>query len=122
MVKERAAAGALDPTVVQAMTAVIPPFAPGSQVGLSAGRRAIVTAWAADAPLRPTVQVFTDLAVDSRSDTPGERFDLRLTPTLCIVEAEGFDVRHETCHSELAAAPAQHNPGRAARPKHPAAA
>lgn len=104
LVKERAAAGGLDPTVVQAMIAILPPFAPGSQVGLSDGRHAVVTAWSADDPLRPTVQIVKDLAEDARSEKPGERLDLRITPGVRIVEADGFNVSGETNpHQKVAA-------------------
>jgi HD-GYP domain-containing protein (c-di-GMP phosphodiesterase class II) len=49
-------AGSVDPTVLQCLQQVCPPFPPGSTVGLSDGTEAIITGMDGTDPYRPTVR------------------------------------------------------------------
>jgi HD-GYP domain-containing protein (c-di-GMP phosphodiesterase class II) len=95
-VREMAGTGALDPIVTKVLCGVVPAFAPGGVVTLSDGREAVVTHVNAEDAMRPRVRIVRDLLRESRSDSPGERIDLSVTPGVHITQAEGFDVTAET--------------------------
>jgi HD-GYP domain-containing protein (c-di-GMP phosphodiesterase class II) len=65
-----------DPEVVEAFTRVIAPYAPGCEVRLSDGRRALVVSVPPHRADRPVVRVFTDPA-----GRPVEPFELELART-----------------------------------------
>jgi HD-GYP domain-containing protein (c-di-GMP phosphodiesterase class II) len=90
-----------DPTVLHALLAMVPPFAPGMIVTLSDWRTAMVTALHPEAPCCPEVQILaastpgTTSSDPPRSDSPAiipsaelPRIDLRHSP-IYIAEVEG---------------------------------
>ncbi len=84
----------IDPVVYRALLACVPAFAPGTMVVLSDARRAVVVDWSPEDPCQPTVEVMTtDPLADPYEDR--ERVDLRQTPELGVVWAEGFDVSED---------------------------
>jgi HD-GYP domain-containing protein (c-di-GMP phosphodiesterase class II) len=84
----------IDPIVLRALVNVTPPYAPGSIVTITGGRRAAVVDWSPADPCRPTVEIIGDLeAPPRRGDPVRERIDLRRAQDVCIIEAEGHDVR-----------------------------
>lgn len=85
----------LDPVVRMGLLAVVPPFAPGTVVGLSDGRAAAVLDWSPLDPCRPVVQDLAPRRTTKNGwacDEPGERIDLRERRDLSVVRAEGADV------------------------------
>lgn len=86
----------IDPMVFRALLTVVPAYAPGTQVMLSNGERAVVAEWFCDDPCRPTVVTIGDPTKDFDAP-PGEakRYQLRNEPDLVIVESEGQDVRDD---------------------------
>lgn len=85
----------IDPIITLALLSVIPPYAPGTIVGLSDGRSAAVIDWSPLDPCRPVVQDLTPRRLRENGwtvDAPGERIDLRERHDLSIVQAEGADV------------------------------
>ena len=83
--------GWFDPTIVEGLLRLIPPFMIGSVVRLSNGTEAAVVANHPEAPCQPTVCL---LATDSNSPKAGTRqLDLRMCSDLCIAEVDGVDVR-----------------------------
>jgi HD-GYP domain-containing protein (c-di-GMP phosphodiesterase class II) len=81
-----------DPVVLLALPAVCPPYSPGSVVGLSDGRRAVVMDWDPREPCRPTVQIMEDDATARRHRGEPEQIDLRAVKELEIVEQDGEPV------------------------------
>lgn len=89
-------AGRIDPMVFKALLAVVPAYAPGTIVKLSNGRTCVVTDWFPEDPCRPECQEIGDVARDfDRAGFQGERFVLRQTPGLEVVEAEGQPVAQD---------------------------
>lgn len=86
--------GRLDPIVFRALISVVPPYPPGTMVGLNDGRRAVVTDWSVEDPCRPTVHTLST-ALSDPLDKDAERIDLRGSTSLRIVEADGFDVSRD---------------------------
>jgi len=81
-------AGWFDPHVLEALLSVVPPYAPGSVVTLSDGRKVTPIDHHPAEPCRPTVQV-----IDADEDHLDESFiDLRQRPDLTIDHAEGESV------------------------------
>ncbi|MCA9311383.1 MAG: HD domain-containing protein [Phycisphaerales bacterium] len=78
--------GWFDPVVRQAMLLRIPPFAVGTDVRLSDGRRAVVTEPTPCDPCRPRVRTIPEDGADPES------IDLHETPALSITHALGVDV------------------------------
>jgi len=87
----------IDPIVFKALLTVVPAYSPGSIVRLNDGNRAVVIAWQAIDPCRPTVAVLPptddELAAFTTDDADTITLDLAQHPRLEIVEAEGQDVR-----------------------------
>lgn len=86
----------VDPMVYRALLAVVPAYAPGTQVTLSNGERAVVTEWSPQDPCRPTVQI---LAEDDGPPNPPRRA-LRDDPSLTVVEVDGEDVSSDNFYPE----------------------
>ncbi|GIW74767.1 MAG: phosphodiesterase [Phycisphaerales bacterium] len=94
-----------DPTVLKALLATVPAYAPGSVVTLSDGTQAVVCNWRPEDPCRPRVAPIEGIhgAIDPASDDsaederqePEDVIDLATTPGLFIAWAEGFDVSDE---------------------------
>lgn len=94
-----------DPTVLKALIACVPAYAPGSIVTLNDGRRAVVCNWRHDDPCRPrvlpidTLQAAVGASPQGSSivddDEPKQLTDLASSPDLFIAEAEGLDVSKE---------------------------
>ena len=95
-----------DPTVIKALVASVPAYAPGSVVTLSDGSSAVVCNWRPDDPCRPRVHVIDGLAAAIDAQVPNgeildgvsepeDTIDLAATPDLYIAHAEGFDVSDE---------------------------
>jgi hypothetical protein len=90
--------GWFDPIVRRTMLMRIPPFAIGTSVVLSDGRRAVVVAPTLTDPCRPVVRIIQDHAPKSGSsnaaadDTKPPTVDLHATPGLSITHALGIDV------------------------------
>lgn len=80
-----------DPVVLEAFLATVPPFATGSLVTLSDGRRAAIVEHHADDPCRPSVAPAPALMQQAEQE-PRTPIDLREKPELRIVEHEGYDV------------------------------
>ena len=79
--------GWFDPIVRRAALRRIPPFAVGSQVGLSDGRRAVVLAPCMESPCRPLVRPL------DKSDPDKAAVNLEQCPDLCITHYLGQDVK-----------------------------
>lgn len=95
-----------DPTVIKALAASVPAYAPGSVVTLSDGSQAVVCNWRVDNPCRPRVLPIDGLdaainpaeeasSVLDNAEEPRNVIDLASTPGLYIAHAEGFDVSDE---------------------------
>ena len=86
--------GWLDPVVLAALLAVVPPFLPGMVVQLNDRRHAIVVKTHEDAPCYPEVQILEGMNLMSRANVHGERevVDLATTRGLSIESVDGFDV------------------------------
>jgi HD-GYP domain-containing protein (c-di-GMP phosphodiesterase class II) len=84
----------LDPVVLRALTSVVPPYPPGTQVTLSNGVRGVVTAWIPADPCRPTVTEIVEPAPRRGPLRTGRRFDLAADHSLFVAEAEGVPVAH----------------------------
>lgn len=78
--------GWFDPIVRRALLLRIPPFAIGTDVRLSDGRRAVVQAPTLSSPCRPVVRI-----IDPRS-TNAQIVDLHTTPAVHITHALGVEV------------------------------
>lgn len=84
----------LDPIVLRGLLSVCPPYAPGTSVTLSDGRRCVVSAWSPVDPCRP------DVVEIIRDDDPsemvlGETIELHERPDLCVAEVDAQDVTDE---------------------------
>ena len=79
----------MDPIVFKALMTVCPSYAPGTTVELSDGMRGVVVDWDPRDPCRPTIKEMTHF----EDDEDGMVVDLREHHELCVVEADGFDVR-----------------------------
>lgn len=82
--------GWFDPVIRRALLLRIPPFAIGTDVCLSDGRRAVVVAPTPDDPCRPVVRVLTDAAGERLES--GDNIDLHVTPSLTITHMMGEEV------------------------------
>lgn len=82
--------GWFDPTVLGALVALVPAFAPGMVVTLSDRRSAVVTRSSSGAPCHPEVQVLRDLEEEPVGES--ERIDLSETTELRIAEVGREDV------------------------------
>jgi HD-GYP domain-containing protein (c-di-GMP phosphodiesterase class II) len=82
--------GWFDPVVRRAALRRVPPFAVGSEVVLSDGRRAIVVAPNLVSPCRPTVRVREPGA--RTPDSPDPTLELQQRPELSITHFLGIDV------------------------------
>ncbi|MBM4107427.1 MAG: HD domain-containing protein [Phycisphaerae bacterium] len=89
---EPACSSWLDPVVLRALTSVVPPYPPGTQVMLSSGVRGVVTSWTPANPCRPVVEEMRPEGDRSGAWTTGQSFDLRSEPDLEVVEADGTPV------------------------------
>jgi HD-GYP domain-containing protein (c-di-GMP phosphodiesterase class II) len=83
--------GWFDPVVRLAVLRRIPPFAVGSQVTLSDGRSAVVTAPNLLQPCRPTVRLLDGGPADDRAE--GRNVELAGNANLHVVTCAGADVR-----------------------------
>lgn len=83
-----------DPCVLDALLAVVPPYAPGSAVTLSDGRHAVVIDHHPLRPCRPIVQIIPEVARLTQDDIPlGPMINLaEQPPNLFITQCDGFDV------------------------------
>lgn len=83
-----------DPKILDALLAVVPPYAPGSIVTLSDERTAVVIDHHPLRPCRPIVQLIPDVAKIEGDDLPlGQILNLAdQSPRLYIAQCEGFDV------------------------------
>lgn len=91
--QERPCCGWIDPMVFKALLAVVPAYAPGTQVKLSNGVSGVVVEWFPDDPCRPTVQTIGDPTRDFAGPAiQGERYILRKLAGVRVVMAEGQDV------------------------------
>ncbi len=83
-----------DPCVLDALLAVVPPYAPGSVVTLNDGRNAVVIDHHPQRPCRPIVQIIPDMDSLTRDDLPlGPMLDLaEQSPRVFISQCDGFDV------------------------------
>ncbi|MEM1446247.1 MAG: HD domain-containing phosphohydrolase [Planctomycetota bacterium] len=84
-----------DPTVIEALLRVVPPFAPGSRLLLSDGTAAVAIEPHDDAPCRPTIQVVEslDLLDDPDAELNGPMIDLREEPaTRYVRRCNGHEV------------------------------
>lgn len=80
-----------DPVVLLAALRCIPPFALGSCVTLSDGRKAIIVDLNSDAPCQPTIQVVPEgCAMDAPT---GDTIDLSVADNLFIANDGGCEVR-----------------------------
>lgn len=78
--------GWFDPMVRRALLRRIPPFAVGSDVRLSDGRRAVVTAPSTGEPCRPMVRVRCE------GSESAENIDLAVRPEVSITACQGVNV------------------------------
>ena len=78
--------GWFDPVIRRATLRRIPPFAVGSQVGLSDGRKAVVVSPSMDEPCRPTVRPLTS------SGAAAPALDLAQSPGLSVTHYLGVEV------------------------------
>ncbi len=93
MLREAPLAERFDPLVISGLLAVVPPYPPGSVVRLSTGDEAVVTAWHAEDPCRPTVTLtpgFSHGRIASAHELVP--VDLREFPSVMVAEADGFSV------------------------------
>jgi HD-GYP domain-containing protein (c-di-GMP phosphodiesterase class II) len=83
-----------DPHVLDALLAVVPPYAPGSVVTLSDNRYAVVIDHHPLRPCRPIVQLIPDPSSLGKGDLPlGPILDLaEQSPGLFVAHCDGFDV------------------------------
>lgn len=97
IIRERAAAGKLDPVVSAALLSVVPPYAPGSLVTLTNGVRCVVSSWNPLNPCAPKVVPAEDLEHPERFGEGGgvPVINLAAETTLRVAEAEGFDVTND---------------------------
>ena len=93
--------GGLDPIVLRALAAVVPPYAPGTIVELSDRTSGVVTAWRPTDPCSPTIAPIIQ---------PGDRMDidldacidLREREDLCVARVDGQDVRADNFYPRTA--------------------
>ena len=83
-----------DPHVLDALLAVVPPYAPGSLVTLSDERTAVVIDHHPLRPCRPIIQLIPDMKKLAKDDLPlGPILNLAdQSPRLFIAQCDGFDV------------------------------
>ncbi|HCT45639.1 MAG TPA: hypothetical protein DF699_10545 [Phycisphaerales bacterium] len=86
----------VDPIVLQSLVTVCPAYAPGSRVGLSDGREAVVIDWDPRDPCRPVVREVTHF----EDPDFGEVIDLREQPEIVVIEYDGFDVERYNFYPE----------------------
>ncbi|MBL0869631.1 MAG: HD domain-containing protein [Phycisphaerales bacterium] len=94
---DRARAGRVDAVVLKALTAVMPPFAPGTLVELSNGQPAVVTHHNPLRPCRPKVRRVRshEIPADLHEQWLEEEIDLASELALHVCKAEGRSVeRH----------------------------
>ncbi|MCA9283217.1 MAG: HD domain-containing protein [Phycisphaeraceae bacterium] len=85
----------IDPVVFNGLLQVVPPYAPGTIVTLSDGKRAAVARWLPEAPCRPRVLLLEEHDMSrTRVWARKDQFfiDLRDRPDLHIAEVDGCDV------------------------------
>ncbi|MCH7791275.1 MAG: HD domain-containing protein [Planctomycetes bacterium] len=92
----------LDPVAYRALISVTPAYAPGTIVGLSNGRNAVVIDWTPHDPCRPTVREFDMDGIANLQWDGGRTYALASVAGLSIVSAEGFDVSDDAFHPEPA--------------------
>ena len=90
----------IDPFIRLALVTVVPAFAPGTTVGLSNGRGAVVTGWDPTEPCRPTVCLLKGDDPTSGLDEESEPVDLRTNTDLSVVRADGEDVTGDVFYSD----------------------
>lgn len=84
----------IDPMVLKALLACVPPYPPGSLVKLSNGRSAVVVDWTSIDPCRPTVELVGDIGREHALDyAVRERLNLREHPAIEVCEVGGEPVR-----------------------------
>jgi HD-GYP domain-containing protein (c-di-GMP phosphodiesterase class II) len=83
-----------DPQILDALLAVVPPYAPGSVVTLSDDRHAVVIDHHPQRPCRPIVQLIPDPSSFTEKDLPlGQILNLAEQPRhLFVAHCDGFDV------------------------------
>jgi HD-GYP domain-containing protein (c-di-GMP phosphodiesterase class II) len=83
-----------DPRVLDALLAVVPPYAQGSMVTLNDGQNAVVIDHHPQRPCRPIVQLIPEPLSLTKEDLPlGPMIDLsEQSPGLFITQCDGFDV------------------------------
>lgn len=107
--------GWFDPIVRRALLLRIPPFAIGTEIRLSNGRRGIVQAPNLADPCRPVIRL-----LDARAKEP-EVIDLHATPGVVITHALGIDVGSYLYEPPAAIQPSpQSPPAAASEPQSPA--
>jgi HD-GYP domain-containing protein (c-di-GMP phosphodiesterase class II) len=84
-----------DPVVLRALLSVVPPFAPGSMVTLSNGKRAMVASWSPLDPCRPAVELISETGGRWWENPPKERLDLQQDESISIVKCDEIDVRED---------------------------
>ncbi|MAE64869.1 MAG: hypothetical protein CMJ18_11425 [Phycisphaeraceae bacterium] len=82
--------GWFDPTIVEALLRLVPPFMIGSQVRLSDGSEAAVVANHPEAPCRPTVRLIRAMAQGPAASD--RQLDMRMCRDLHVAEVDGLDV------------------------------
>ncbi len=115
MMREKPWCDRIDPIVFRALLAVAPPFAPGSVVGLSDGRRAAVVSINTADPCRPVVEIVDPMTSSSRKRRQRtERIDLS-KGGISIARAQGHDVGEDLFFPASEAAGVAGAPGVAGR-------
>ncbi|MEL7483505.1 MAG: HD domain-containing phosphohydrolase [Planctomycetota bacterium] len=87
-----------DPTVVHALLAVCPPYAPGARVTLSNRMHGVVVGWDARNPCKPRVRRLDPN--DPCSVPEGPTIDLAETTGICVAEIDGHDVGRDNFYPE----------------------
>lgn len=82
----------VDPMVFRALLSVAPAYPPGSIVGLSDGRRAVVDRYDPIDPCRPVCRVMVGSVHRLDEAKLGDEVNLRQEPDLSIVSVDGVDV------------------------------
>ncbi len=82
----------VDPMVFRSLLAVAPAYPPGSVVGLSDGRRAVIDRYDPLDPCRPFCRILTSSAHRLDEAKLGDEVNLRQETDLMIVSIDGVDV------------------------------
>lgn len=84
-----------DPVILRTLLAAVPPFAPGSLVTLSDGRRAVVSDWSPLDPCRPEVEIIPETKGKWWENPPREKLNLAVEPAISVATCDGTDVSQD---------------------------